>query len=174
MGHPVAIGGVPLKTMATTDVRSLTPTHHLVKGAIAGLVGGLVATAAKTAAEKLYPPRTHGEADPTHVAAEKLGAGTLPTTEKKVASESIHWAFGALTGAAYGVMAELYPAVTAKNGVTFGMALMAFAHEGALPSLGLSAPPSEQEPREQRSEMVTHVVYGVVTETVRAIVRKVI
>ncbi len=174
MGHPAPIGGVPFKTMASTDVRSLTPTHHLVKGAIAGLIGGLVATAAKTAAEKLYPPRTHGEPDPTRVAAQKLGAGVLPTTEKKVASESIHWAFGALTGAAYGVMAELYPAVTAKNGVTFGMALMAFAHEGALPALGLSAPPAEQEPREQRSEMVTHVVYGVVTETVRAIVRKVI
>ncbi len=174
MGHPAGTGSVPLRTMAATDVRSFKPTHHLVKGAIAGLVGGLVATAAKTAAEKFYPPRTHGEPDPTRLAAEKLGAGTLPTTEKKIASESIHWAFGAVTGAAYGVMAELYPAVTAKNGVTFGMALMAFAHEGALPALGLSAPPNEQDPREHRSEMVTHVVYGVVTETVRQIIRKVI
>lgn len=147
-------------------------TNHLIKGAIAGLIGGLVATAAKTAAEKVYPPRTHGEPEPTDVAARKLGASDLPTVEKKAASESIHWGFGALAGAAYGVAAELYPAVTAKNGVTFGMALMAFAHEGALPALGLSAKPDDQEPREQRSEMVTHVVYGVVAETVRRIVRK--
>ena len=149
-------------------------TNHLIKGAIAGLIGGLVATAAKTAAEKLYPPRTHGEPEPTDVAARKLGAGILPSTEKTVVSESIHWTFGALTGAAYGVIAELYPDVTAKNGVTFGMALMAFTHEGALPALGLSAPHAEQQPREQRSEMVTHVVYGVVAETVRKIVRKTI
>ncbi len=151
-----------------------TPTHHLVKGAIAGMIGGLVATAAKTAAEKLYPPRTHGEPEPPDVMAHKLGAEKLPSTGKFIATESIHWGFGALAGAAYGVVAEMYPAVTAKNGVTFGMALMAFAHEGALPALGLSADPKHQEPREQRSEMVTHVVYGVVAETVRKVIRKAI
>ena len=160
--------------MATSTKPTLYPTNHLIKGAIAGLIGGVIATAAKTAAEKLYPPRTHGEPEPTDVAARKLGAGDLPTSEKKAAAESIHWGFGALTGAAYGVIAELYPAVTAKNGVTFGMALMAFTHEGALPALGLSAPPDDQEPREQRSEMMTHVVYGVVAETVRKVVRKAI
>ncbi len=148
------------------------PTHNLIKGAIAGLIGGIAATAAKTAAERLYPPRTHGEPEPTDVAARKLGADDLPTAGKRAASESIHWGFGALAGAAYGVVAELYPDVTAKNGVTFGMALMAFTHEGALPTLGLSASPANQKPREQRSEMATHVVYGVVAETVRKLVRK--
>ena len=54
------------------------------------------------------------------------------------------------------------------------MTLMAFTHEGALPALGLSSEPKDQEPREQRSEMVTHVVYGVVAETVRKVVRKVL
>ncbi len=146
--------------------------HSLVKGAIAGMVGGVIATAAKTAAESLYPPRTHGEANPTELAAHKLGDGELSQTQEKVAAEGIHWVFGALAGAAYGAMAEMYPQVTAKNGVTFGMTLMAFAHEGALPALGLSAEPAQQNPREQRSEMVTHVVYGVVAETVRKIVRK--
>ncbi len=148
------------------------PTHSLLKGAIAGMVGGVLATAAKTAAEQLYPPRTHGEAEPPDVMVDKAGAGKLTTTQKKVVSEGVHWGFGALAGAAYGMMAELYPQVTAKNGVTFGMTLMAFAHEGALPALGLSAEPKDQNPREQRSEMVTHVVYGVVAETVRKIVRK--
>lgn len=160
--------------MAKTLTTNAHATNHLIKGAIAGLIGGLVATAAKTAAEKIYPPRTHGEPEPTDVAARKLGAGSLTSNEKAAAAEGIHWVFGGLAGAAYGVAAELYPAVTAKNGITFGMALMAFAHEGALPALGLAAAPTDQEPREQRSEMVTHVVYGVVAETVRKIVRKTI
>ena len=150
------------------------PTHSLLKGAIAGLVGGLVATGAKTLAESIYPPRTHGEPEPPDVAVDKLGADDGKLVSKKVASETIHWGFGALAGAAYGVIAEVYPQVTAKNGITFGMTLMAFAHEGALPTLGLSAPPNEQQPREQRSEMITHVVYGVVAETVRKVVRKVL
>lgn len=150
------------------------PTHSLLKGAVAGLIGGIVATAVKTAAESVYPPRTHGEPEPTDVAAVKLGAPIVPSTEKKVASEGLHWGFGALAGAAYGVMAEFYPQITARNGVTFGMTLMAFTHEGALPALGLSAEVKNQQPREQRSEMVTHVLYGVVAETVRKIVRKTI
>jgi putative membrane protein len=158
--------------MAKTVKPLLKPTHNLLKGALAGLIGGLIATAAKTAAEKLYPPRTHGEPEPPAVMAEKLGQPKAETAQKKVVEESIHWTFGALAGAAYGVIAELYPQVTAKGGATFGLALMTVTHEGALPALGLAATPEKQENREKRSEMATHVVYGVVCETVRGLVRK--
>ena len=140
-----------------------------MKGALAGLIGGLIATAAKTAAERMYPPRTHGEPEPPAVLAEKFGE---PQHEKKAVEESIHWTFGARAGAAYGVRAELYPQVTAKGGATFGLALMTVTHDGALPALGLAATPEKQEGRERRSEMATHVVYGVVCETVRGLVRK--
>jgi putative membrane protein len=150
------------------------PTQNLVKGAIAGLVGGLIATAAKTAAERIYPPRTHGEPEPPAVLAEKMGQPRLETTQKKAVVEGIHWGFGALTGAAYGMMAELYPSVTSKGGTTFGLTLMTVTHEGALPALGLSAPAEQQEGRERRSEMATHIVYGIVCETVRNLVRRVI
>lgn len=158
--------------MANT-VRPLPrPTRNLLKGALAGLIGGLIATAAKTAAERMYPPRTHGEPEPPAVLAEKFGEPKEETVEKKIVEEGIHWTFGALAGAAYGVMAELYPDVTAKRGATFGLALLTVTHEGALPALGLSAIPEKQESREKRSEMATHVVYGVVCETVRSLVRK--
>jgi putative membrane protein len=160
--------------MAKTVKTIARPTQNLLKGALAGLIGGLIATAAKTAAERIYPPRTHGEPEPPAVMAEKLGQPRLETPEKKAVEEGIHWGFGALTGAAYGVMAELYPSVTSKGGATFGLTLMTVTHEGALPALGLSAPPAEQEPRERRSEMATHIVYGVVCETVRNLVRRVI
>lgn len=158
--------------MAKTPKALSNPTHSLLKGAIAGLVGGLLATAAKSAAEKLYPPRTHGEPEPPAVLAEKAGQPSLETPTKKAIEEGIHWGFGALAGAAYGVIAELYPQVTARQGITFGLALMTVTHEGALPALGLAASPEKQEGRERRSEMATHVVYGVVCETVRGVVRK--
>ena len=171
-GHPVSIRRVPPFDMSKKLPQPSSPAKDILKGALAGLIGGLIATAAKSAAEKLYPPRTHGEPEPPAVLAEKLGEPRTETSEKKAVEESIHWVFGAAAGAAYGAIAEIYPNITAKYGANFGMTLMAVTHEGVLPALGLSAPPAEQEGREQRSEVVTHVVYGVVCETIRMAVRK--
>lgn len=154
------------------DERKTEPVKSLTKGLVAGLIGGLVATAAKTLAEKIYPPRTHAESEPPAVLAEKLAGHELAETEKAVAVGTIHWGFGALTGAAYGALAEFYPQATAKDGAGFGMALASLTHEGALPALGLSVPPEEMTKRERASEMGSHVVYGMVTETVRRVVRK--
>lgn len=148
------------------------PDRSLLKGLIAGLVGGLVATAAKSVAEKIYPPRTHGEPEPPAVLAEKVAGHSLAETPKAIAAETIHWGFGAVTGAAYGVLAEFYPAATAKEGATFGLTLASLTHGSALPAMGLSAEPQQQTTREHTSEVATHIIYGLVTETVRSLVRK--
>ena len=145
--------------------------QDFAKGLLAGLIGGVVATAAKSMAERVYPPRTHGEPEPPDVLADKIAGHHLTGTTRTLATEGIHWGFGAATGAAYGVLAEFYPAATAREGANFGMTLMALTHEGALPALGLSADPADQTSREKSSEMVTHVVFGIVAETVRRFVR---
>ena len=143
----------------------------LAKGLLAGLVAGLAATAVKSLAEKMYPPRTHGEPEPPEVLAEKLAGHRLDDDTKFVASEAIHWGFGAVAGAAYGALAEFYPAATAKEGASFGLALMTLTHETALPAMGLGEPVEEQSGREHTSEAATHVLYGVVAEKVRKFVR---
>ena len=143
----------------------------LMKGLVAGVIGGLVATAAKSLAEKVYPPRVHGEPEPPQVTAEKIAGHPLDEQTKAIASETIHWVFGAVAGGFYGVLAELYPKVTGKNGATFGLTLMSLTHEGALPALGLTEPPEEHSFRENTSEATTHIIYGVVTEKVRGFVR---
>jgi putative membrane protein len=145
--------------------------RNLWKGLLAGVIAGLVATAAKTAAEKLYPPRTHGEPEPPEVLAERLAGHPLHGAGLAAASEAIHWGFGAFAGGAYGALAEFFPAATAKEGATFGLALMTLTHEGALPAMGLAADVDEQTPREHTSEAATHVIYGVVAERVRSFVR---
>ena len=91
---------------------------------------------------------------------------------KALAAGSIHWGFGIATGAAYGALAEYFPAATAKDGASFGLTLAALTHETALPALGLAAEAEDQTTREHTSEMATHLVFGVVTETVRRFVRK--
>jgi len=52
------------------------------------------------------------------------------------------------------------------------MALASLTHESALPAMGLAAEPEDQTTRERTSEMASHVVFGVVTETVRRVVRR--
>jgi putative membrane protein len=156
---------------APTPAASSLP-KSLAKGLLAGLIGGLVATAAKSVAEKVYPPRTEGQPEAPELLAEKIAGHELSPTSKTIAAETLHWGFGAATGAAYGALAEYYPAATAREGVNFGMTLMALTHEGALPALGLSAQPADQTTREKSSEMVSHILFGLVAETVRRIVRK--
>jgi putative membrane protein len=154
------------------ELEAKTHGRSLAKGLLAGLIGGLVATAAKLVAERMYPPRTHGEPEPPEVLAEKIAGRELAVREKTAAAESIHWGFGALAGAAYGGVVEYFPAATSKDGAAFGMALSSLTHGTALPAMGLSAAPEDQTARERTSEVATHVVYGVVTETVRRVVRK--
>jgi putative membrane protein len=149
-----------------------TRSKSLAKGILAGLIGGLVATAAKSLAEKIYAPRTHGEPEPPVLLAEKVAGHELTIVQRKISSEAIHWGFGAATGAAYGALAEYVPTVTSKDGANFGMALVTLTHQGALPAMGLGARPGEQTAREKTSEMTSHIVYGVVTETVRRVVRR--
>jgi putative membrane protein len=175
-GNPIAtpiIEFIESKLSQPADAQSYASVgdKNVAKGLIAGMVGGIVATAAKSVAERIYPPRTHGEPEPPAVLAEKIAGHPLSATTQAVATETIHWTFGAAAGAAYGILAEFYPAATAREGANFGMTLMALTHEGALPALGLSAQPADQTNREKSSEMVTHVVFGLVTEAVRRVVR---
>jgi putative membrane protein len=149
-------------------VEKKTRGRSLAKGLLAGLIGGLVATAAKTLAERVYPPRTHGEPEPPEVLAEKIAGHELALVEKKTAAGSIHWGFGALAGAAYGGVVEYFPAATEEEGAAFGMALGSLTHGTAV---DLSAKPEEHTVRERASEMASHVVFGMVTETVRRVVR---
>jgi putative membrane protein len=146
----------------------------LWKGLVAGLAAGVAATAAKTLAEKLYSPRIHGEPEPPELLAERIAGHPLDDTTKLVAAQSIHWGFGAAAGAFYGALAEFYPAATSKAGASFGLALMALTHEGVLPAIGLDAPTEQQSEREQTSEAATHLIFGVVAERVRSIVRDIL
>lgn len=146
-------------------------TPSLWKGLVAGLAAGVAATAAKTLAEKVYPPRIHGEPEPPELLSERIAGHPLDHATELVAAESIHWGFGAAAGAFYGALAEFYPAATSKEGANFGLVLMALTHQNVLPAMGLSAPAEHQSTREQTSEAATHLIFGVVAERVRSIVR---
>lgn len=148
--------------------------RSLAKGLMAGLIAGLAATAAKSLVETVYPPRVHGEPDPAEMLAEKVAGHSLDPETKTAAGQMIHWGFGAAVGAAYGALAEYYPAATAKEGATFGLALMTLTEQTALPAIGVAEALEEHTARERTSEATSYLAYGLVAERVRSFVRGVL
>jgi putative membrane protein len=118
------------------------------------------------------------EDDATVKAAAKLSRALfhhkLTRREKKTAGPAMHYGFGALTGAAYGALAELAPGVTRGAGVPFGTAVWLAADEISVPAFGLSRPPWEYPPSVHARALGAHLVYGLATEGVRRLVRRVL
>jgi putative membrane protein len=141
------------------------------RGALAGLMGGIAGSAAKLLVEQIIPPREELKAAPPELLAEKVAGHPLLKTEREVAKRAIHWSFGPLIGAAYGAAVEFEPELTARHGAAFGLGLNGLGHRHLLPILGISPPVEEQPRRERFSEVASLLVYGVVTETVRKMIR---
>jgi putative membrane protein len=160
----------------TTTEEAVFPRHKrsLIKGFVAGAVGGLVGAGAKAVAEAVYPPRTLGQIPPPAVLLNRMVAQPLTEKQEEVSVQAIHWGFGALVGGVYGALAEYQPVVTTRLGANFGLTLCGITHASALPMMGLTESPENQPAREHASELVTHAIYGVTTELVRRMARKVI
>lgn len=173
---------------------------NVLKGAAVGLAAGLAATWVMTQFQslsgKLSEPRE--KEDPQHSAnrgkeesaqqkeqgddatvkaADKLSRGlfhhALSQDEKKTAGPALHYGFGALTGVAYGVLAELAPEVTRGMGAPFGTAVWLGADEVAVPAFGLAGPPWEHPASVHARALAAHLVYGVTTEGLRRLGRRV-
>jgi len=145
--------------------------QSILKGALAGLIGGIAGSAAKMMAEAIIPPRIEGQVPPPVLLAQRVAGHPLDSGEREAAMQGIHWVFGALAGAAYGALAEVHPRATVWRGAAFGLALNRMTHKGVLPDAGLVAPVDKQPMQERVSEWVSHAAYGVVTDLVRRGVR---
>ena len=146
--------------------------RSILKGALAGLVGGIVGSGAKAVAERIYPPRVDGQEPPPAVLVERVVGHPLSEGQRAVATAGIHWTFGALAGAAYGAAVEMEPKAGAWRGAAFGLALNKLTHQSLLPKAGLVEPTVRQSTQERQSEWVTHAIYGITTDLVRRIVRR--
>ena len=156
--------------MSETNVAPVKKHKSLARGLLAGLIAGLAGTAAKTLAERIFPPQTKHH--PASIDSRPLMSKTQDALAKARQSEALRWGLGAGVGATYGAVAEFYPEATSRVGANFGLALEALSHEGAMPALGLAAEPADQTMREHGSEITSYIVFGVTTEMVRRLVRR--
>jgi uncharacterized membrane protein YagU involved in acid resistance len=96
----------------------------------------------------------------------------LPPQQKKQAGQAVHYAFGILMGAVYGVVAELIPEVTTGGGTAYGTLLFLAADEVAVPAFQLAPPPNETPASDHLQYWAAHVVYGGSLELVRGLLRR--
>ena len=96
----------------------------------------------------------------------------LPDDQKRHAGQAVHYAFGTLMGAVYGVAAELAPEVTTGGGTAFGTLLFLGADEVAVPAFKLSPPPNMTPAGAHLQHWAAHVVYGGTLELTRNLLRR--
>ena len=167
---------------------------HLASGIVAGIAGGLVAAwvmnefmenvgpsiqkamqGEESSGEHQEPvgPRPDDATMKTADAVVSIvtGGRHLSHEGKEKGGPIVHYAFGAIMGAAYGAVAEGIPESTFGFGTAFGAALFAGADLVAVPALNLSGSPSDAPTSSLTTPFAAHLVYGAVTEAVRRLVR---
>lgn len=142
--------------------------RDLLKGVVAGLISGLVASWAMNqfqaawsrqakgyekphGAQSMQPSEGEGEGSRSSEAQEDDAASRtaklisrhvfdreLDQNEKRAAGTVVHYVFGTAMGGLYGTMAELAPGVTTAAGLPFGAVFWVLADETVVPLLGLS------------------------------------
>jgi putative membrane protein len=162
----------------------------IVKGIIAGVAGGLLASLVMEQFQFLWSKASEAierardtekpkgrKADPATVKAAKsisksVFGKKLPKSKKAMAGEAVHYAMGATSGAIYGAAAEALPFTTVGDGLAFGATVWVLADEVSVPALQLSKPSTKIPASTHVYALASHLVYGWTTELVRRAVRK--
>jgi|ERR1035437_559731 uncharacterized membrane protein YagU involved in acid resistance len=185
----------------TGESRADENKTHLVSGIVAGAIGGLVASwvmnvfmadagpkiqqvveridgqpqdqsASKEENEEPKEDATMKAADA--VVSTVTGGQHLSFEGRQKGGPIVHYAFGGIMGGLYGVLAEYAPSTRAGFGTAFAGALFAGADLMAVPALHLSSSTGEQPVSSLATPFAAHIVYGVTTECVRRLVRRVL
>lgn len=89
--------------------------------------------------------------------------GKRPSTHtKRMLSQAVHWGYGLLVGAGYGLIRgrRASASIEAARGVAYGFGLWLFGDMIAVPALGLSDKPGAYKPAVHVQALAGHIAYG--------------
>ena len=156
---------------------SQTTGARIARGALAGVIGGIVASFAMDGLQMLLAkissndsgsdeePTTSKAADGV---ARAVTGDDVGEANKPLAGQAMHYGLGAALGLAYGVAAAFEPRVTTASGTLFGLTTATVLDEGAVPAMGLADAPWKTPASGHLYSLASHLVFGGVTELVRA------
>lgn len=113
--------------------------------------------------------------DPTAKVARQVAfqlGRTLSETTAKSAGTAVHYLFGSSMAAFYGILVECSPSIAGGEGLPFGLSVWLGAHVIALPVLGLVPAVTQSAPSSEVAELLSHLIYGGVTELARPRARR--
>jgi hypothetical protein len=154
-----------------------------VTGAVAGLAGAwcmnqfqaLWSKAASGLVRNQKPSQAGGEDATVKTAkaiSENIFQHKLTEDEKKWTGPAVHYTFGSIVGAAYGVLAETVPMSRAGFGTAYGTGVWLFADEIGVPAAGLSESSLKYPLSSHVKALASHLVYGLATELARRTLTK--
>ncbi|MGC8548102.1 MAG: DUF1440 domain-containing protein [Acidobacteriaceae bacterium] len=164
-----------------------TRKRSLPRGLLAGLIGGIAGAAVILVAEEIFPPQPPNQSPnqsedqpagrsaliPALIAASQTPSPAAePARIKTQQYKALHWAFAAAAGGVYGIAAELEPTLAAWRGAAFGITLNRLTHESLLPRMGITPSKEEQSTQARVSSWISHAAYGIATDSIRRIVRR--
>ena len=165
--------------------------RSLLKGALAGAIGGALGTVVLNLVQSGSLEGTRKVEDLTgtghqyseeqkqllgmyeqaHVATAEAAGAKVPAEKRQPVAMGVEFAFGIVCAAVYGAMAEYVSAVTLGFGGVYGAALFAGASEVVLPAIRFVPSPADRTAVQHVGGLTGNVVYGVVTEATRRLLR---
>jgi len=153
---------------------------------MAGAAGGLVASYAMNQFQSLWtnleekvssgddqsasdPAGDDATVKTANAVSRSLFDHELTPQEKQWAGPAVHYAFGALMGAVYGLVALRIPAGSA-SAAAYGSAVWLGADEVAVPAVGLAQSPTQVPLSSHIKAFASHIVYGVITDVARGLI----
>jgi hypothetical protein len=172
-----------------TRQHPLTPLAAVAAGLLAGVAGTAAMDAVLYARYRRgggkdaplaweFPPTENWQqaSDPGQVARRLVEGFTqrpMPDRLARPVTIAAHWAFGAASAAAYGVVTGSLGRPRPADGIPFGAAVWALGYV-LLPQAGLYQPIWKYDAETLAKDLSAHLAYGVTTATAFALLAKVL
>lgn len=144
------------------------------RGILAGFVGGLVGTAVKAGLERFLEVRKidqrSAQIKVMDKFSNKLLGSPIKLENEGIVEQLVNLPLGATVGAIYGYGKKDSSETNMLDGAILGATTWASTHETSLPLMGLEESPDKVPFKTQAHELISHVIFGITTEVVRAYV----
>ncbi|WP_207482014.1 hypothetical protein [Arenibaculum pallidiluteum] len=128
-------------------------------GALAGFLATLPMTAAMSAAHRRLPPQERYPLPPRLIT-ERVTGGRGGEDVQRQLTEALHYAYGALAGAAYPWLTERIGRTDMLDGPAFGVMVWTASYLGWIPAAGILDPATLHPRRRVALMIAVHLVWG--------------
>jgi len=136
----------------------------MVNGSVSGFAAAVPMTLVMTLMHGKSPWHPDDPLPPREITeelAERIGVlDEMDEPDLRVASTVNHFAYGAATGAAYGLVARRVGLPRVVSGVLFALSVWTLSYLGWLPALRIMRPATQQPADRNALMIVAHVVWG--------------